>query len=410
MSAKTLIDETPPKEELPIFGRAWRWRMGMRQLLYLVFYSALVCWLLTLLSPLFVVSLIGIVVVVTMVAIIVSRRRSTQQDALAAIIAVAAEREMPLAPALDAVSNQFMGGYRRKVQTLAHYLKEGASLPVALDRVPGTLPDDAEILARIGIVVGNLAGALRESGATRFGVKPVWNAIAQRIGYFLYVLYVIQIVSGFLFYFVIPKLESILKQFEMTPPPPTLLVIQIGQVIQHYGVLYAFLLILESVVLLSLMASFTGWKRLRVPIIDRFLVGKHSALILRSLAWSVEGGYPITRGLELLMGWYPSKWIRKRLGRVIQDVKHGTNWVDSLAHHRLLRKVDASVLESAGRVGNLPWALRETALSAERRLAYRLQIVLQLLTPIVLLALGLVVALLAVAYFAPLIKIIERLS
>lgn len=410
MSTKTLIDETPPKEELPIIGRAWHWRMGMRQLLHLVFYCALVCWLLTLLSPLLVGSLIGTVVAGTMIVIFVSRQRSTQQNALVAIIAVAAEREMPLAPALDAVSNQFTGGYQRQVRTLAHYLKEGDALPVALDRVPGTLPDDAEILARVGSVVGNLAGALREVGATRFGAKPLWNAIARRIGYFLYVLYVIQVVSGFLFYFIIPKLESILKDFGMTPPPPTQLVIRIGHVIQHYGGLYAFLLLVETLALLALLASFTRWRRLRVPVIDRFLVGKHSALILRSLAWIIEGGYPITRGLELLMGWYPSKWVRKRLGRVIQDVKHGTNWVDSLTYHRLLRKVDASVLESAGRAGNLPWALRETALSGERRLAYRLQVVLQVLTPMVLLALGLVVALLAVAYFAPLIKIIERLS
>ena len=409
MSSKTLIDEIPPSKELPIVGRAGRWRMGMRHLLYLIFYSALVCWLLTLIPPLLVVGLIGIVAAFAVVVVLVSRRRSTQQDALVAIIAVAAEREMPLAPALDAVSDQFTGGYRRKVRALAHYLKDGVSFPEALDRVPGTLPAEAEVLARIGSVVGNLAGSLREAGATRFGIKPVWNEIARRICYFLYVIYVIQVVSGFLFYFVIPKFEAILRDFGQTPPPPTLLVIRLGHVLGHYGDFYALLLLVEAAAMLALLASFTRWSRLRVPLIDRFLVRKHTALVLRSLAWVVEAGYPITRGLELLMGWYPSKWVRKRLGRVIQDVNHGSDWVDSLAHHGLLRKVDVSVLESARRAGNLPWALRETALSGERRLAYRLQLVLQLLTPMVLFAIGALVALLAVAYFAPLIQIIEGL-
>ncbi|SIO07911.1 protein transport protein HofC [Singulisphaera sp. GP187] len=409
MSSNTLIDELPPKQDLPFDGKAGRWRMGMRHLLSAVFYSALVCWLLTLVAPLLVGSLIAIVAAFIALVTIVSRRRSTQQDALVAIIAVAAEREMPLAPALDAVSDQFTGGYQRKVRALAHYLKAGVPLPEALDRVPGTLPIESEILARVGSVVGNLAGALREAGATRFEVKPVWNAIAGRIGYFLYVFYVIQIVSGFLCYFIVPKLEAILYDFGVTPPWPTQIVIQSGQVLGHFGGLYALLLLFETAVLLVLLLSFTGWSRLKVPLVDRFLVRKHSALILRSLAWVVEAGYPITRGLELFMGWYPSKWVRERLGRVIQDVNHGTDWVDSLTHHGLLLKPDASVLESARRAGNLPWALRETALSGERRLAYRLQLVLQLLTPIVLLALGLLVALLAVAYFAPLIVIIERL-
>ncbi|WP_406701010.1 type II secretion system F family protein [Singulisphaera sp. Ch08] len=409
MSSKTLIDEIPPNKAWPIDRKARGLRIGLRHLIYLVFYSALACWLLTLIAPILVGSLIGTVAAFAVVVTFLTRRQSTQQDVLVAVIAIAAERGMPLAPALNAVSDQFSGGYRRKVRTLAHYLKDGVSLSESLDRTPGILSPESEILARIGSVVGNLAGALREAGATRFGVKPVWNLIAIRIEYLLYVICVMQAVGGYLFYFILPKIEMILREFGVTPPAPTQLLIQAGDIIAHFGVFYAVLWLFEMGVMLAILASFTGWSRLRVPLVDRLLVRKHSALLLRSLAWIIEGGYPINRGFELLMGWYPSRWVRKALGRVIQDVNHGSDWVDSLVHHGLLRKVDASVLESARRAGNLPWALRETALSGERRLAYGLQIVLQLLAPIALLTLGLLVAFLAVAYFAPLIKIIERL-
>jgi protein transport protein HofC len=101
--------------------------------------------------------------------------------------------------------------------------------------------------------------------------------------------------------------------------------------------------------------------------------------------------------------------MRERLIKVLLDVQHGTDWLESLAHHGLLGRTDAAVLRSARRVGNLPWALRETAESGERRLAYRLEAFLQLLMPIVLVAFGGLVGLIVVAYLSPLITILETL-
>jgi protein transport protein HofC len=54
--------------------------------------------------------------------------------------------------------------------------------------------------------------------------------------------------------------------------------------------------------------------------------------------------------------------------------------------------------------------MRELAETGERRLAYRFQAVVQTLFPIVMVALGLLVAFLALAFFAPLVTLLGRLS
>ena len=54
--------------------------------------------------------------------------------------------------------------------------------------------------------------------------------------------------------------------------------------------------------------------------------------------------------------------------------------------------------------------MRELAETGERRLAYRFQAVIQTLFPLVVIALGAVVAFLAFAFFAPLIVLLGRLS
>jgi len=68
------------------------------------------------------------------------------------------------------------------------------------------------------------------------------------------------------------------------------------------------------------------------------------------------------------------------------------------------------LLESARRVGNLPWALREAAETSERRLAYRYQVLAQWLLPLLLLAIAAVVFFVAVSYFSPLIMLTQRLT
>jgi protein transport protein HofC len=76
----------------------------------------------------------------------------------------------------------------------------------------------------------------------------------------------------------------------------------------------------------------------------------------------------------------------------------------------LIGQAEYSVLQAAQRVGNLPWALREMAAGSHRRLVYRLQAWLQILFPLVILVYGAVVGVFVVAYFAPLVALIERLS
>jgi protein transport protein HofC len=92
------------------------------------------------------------------------------------------------------------------------------------------------------------------------------------------------------------------------------------------------------------------------------------------------------------------------------EVRHGADWGESLQRHGLIRAADAGVLASAKAVGNLGWALRELAETGERRLALRLQAWVQTLFPLVVILLGLVVLVLAAAFFSPLVILVGRLA
>jgi type II secretory pathway component PulF len=86
------------------------------------------------------------------------------------------------------------------------------------------------------------------------------------------------------------------------------------------------------------------------------------------------------------------------------------NWRESLLQTRLISTADAAVLGAAERVGNLEWALEEMADSAMRRMIYRVQALLQILFPILLLVLGFVVMFFVTSLFLPLIALIQGLA
>ena len=178
----------------------------------------------------------------------------------------------------------------------------------------------------------------------------------------------------------------------------------------RYGAPVVLVPLLEVGLLIFLPFSFLGWGSYSVPMFDRLLGRRHTALVLRSLSLMVEAGKPVSLALQILAGHYPAFWVRRRLMQADSDVRHGIEWIQALWRHRLIGSADADVLASAESVGNLAWALSTLADTLERRMVNRFQMAIQTLFPLVILMLGAVVFILVTAYFLPLVDIIQSLT
>ncbi len=86
----------------------------------------------------------------------------------------------------------------------------------------------------------------------------------------------------------------------------------------------------EVILLLYIPFSFGGWMNYKVPIFDRLLTRRHTALIMRALSLVIESNKPIALGLSTLANHYPTKWVRRRLIRVETEVRLGSDWIDAL--------------------------------------------------------------------------------
>jgi type II secretory pathway component PulF len=386
-------------------------------------------------------AVIGLMVMTITSGFVLARLRTARQDALLSILAIAAERGLPLGPAIAAFADQFRGAAHRRVMSIAAEIDAGMPLPDALEgpdphaeRDPhkplrqlvwGRLGEqvyveargrsraatrDTVLLARVGNDTGHLARALRLAGESRLNRIAAWSAVTSRLAYLLMVMLVAEGISAFMLYFVVPKLEAIFLDFNVQMPQVTLFTLQVSRWAIRFAPIVDIFVLAQILLLLYIPFSYSGWMNYRLPIFDRLLVRRHAALVLRALSVAMEGDRPIAPGLQTLAEHYPTRWVRRRLAKVLTDVRLGGDWIESLLRARLIRRTDAEVLASAASVGNLAWACRELAATAERRQNLRMQVLIQALTPLVVILLGVAVALLCLGYFLPLVMLIERLT
>ncbi len=332
--------------------------------------------------------------------------RQSRQKMLLWSLATAAERNMPLESAIEAFAADCRALPGERIHDLAELLKAGWSLPDALERLPDLVPRESLVTIRLGHESGALAESLREAVELRPQRDRLWREASGRINYLLVVLLLGMLFTTFMALKILPIFQGIYADFGLTLPPLTTATFDALTILTGYGPLIGLACLLGLLWVLVAHARGTGWT---VIYPRRLLWQLDTAAILDGLALVAAQERPLVQGIAVLADRYPRWPIRRRLRKVLRGVTAGGDPLGTLAARGLLGRADLAVLQAAQRVGNLAWAIREMADSNRRRLAYRIQILGQVLFPLAILALGAMVMLFVVSCFLPLVMLIQSL-
>ena len=362
---------------LHVFTGKWAW---------FVWVAALVCW-----------------------GMAVFRLRELQRLELLELLALSADRQMPLEPAVRAMAEEEGGLFYTRASRLADALAAGTALAPAIERNRRALPPASSLAAKVGEVTGNVAGALRAIDAARSRPASIAGNPPIRAMSLVYLLAWGGFVATFMAFKIAPAMEKIYKDFHRPLPPMTSYVFAACDSI-WLAVLSAFTLFLGVIMGLYAVVRRLGWLRIELPPASWFFSPREAAIVLRLLALAVDRGQPIGPLLEYLATEYPSGLIRKRARAAAAGIARGDDWSASLRRAKLLRRTDAAILRAAERTGNSSWALREAASNLERRLNYRLALIARVTLPLLILAVGAAVMMFVVGFFLPLVELIAGLA
>jgi type II secretory pathway component PulF len=344
------------------------------------------------------------------------RSQATRQATLLRTLAVALEKQFPLAPFLEALGDEAGGRWRWKVRGMADLISAGVAVPDALEAVPGILPADMVALVRVGARTGNLTGALRE--AATLARRRSENTGVRFPGIFLYLcllFVVLGSISSFIMIWIVPKFKSIFEGFDTKLPALTESIISVSDVGARYWYLMAtfpvFILVMWLAMSVSLEALGWGptWIRplsLAYDLWPRF----KTPHLLRALSIAVDAGRPLADAVTTLAARHPDRMLRRRVKELAAALVRGEECWPLLRSARMLHPGEAAILEAAQRTGNLAWALRAMADGIERRNEYRYQLFAEFLHPMLLAAVGLVIGIFCLGMYLPLTELVNKLS
>jgi type II secretory pathway component PulF len=324
-----------------------------------------------------------------------------ERTSLLWMLVVAAEKQIPLGPAVEAVAWEFGGAMARRARQLAGRLARGYTLEQAVSALRA-LPPESELAIRVGSQTQRLGKALREAIDTRTNFQPLWNTLAGRTYYIAVILFAILATLLFIEIKLEPAFRKIMFDPGIDSPDPQFewMTILVASMSQNP----ACRLVVILLQLFFIYGSLAAMGLVPFPWASRRLA---AATVLKSLAIAMESGWPITRALLLLQHVYPRWRIRARLRRSLRDVETGIDWRQALRLQGLLKQAEVVLLESAQRAGNLPWACREVGLAIERRFINRCQSLLQATLPWLILFLGILVLFVALSVLIPIATLIR---
>ncbi|MBI3862958.1 MAG: type II secretion system F family protein [Planctomycetia bacterium] len=346
------------------------------------------------------------------------RTKATQEATLLWTLAVGVEKQFPLVRFLEALADDERGGWRWKVKGLAELLSAGMSIPEALESVPAILPADTIAMIRVGSQSGNLAGALREAALlSRRRSEGPMVTVPGTILYLSLLLFQFAFVGTFVLYYIIPKYRVIFENFELQLPPLTQSMIRVssaGGDLWLLAVLLVPLGLLAQWLLIAFVLDMLGfgpsWLRRPFGLTLRLSPRLSAPPLLRSLAICVEGGRPLSVALGSLAENHPDISYRQHLAQIFDEVSRGDECWLALRADGMLRRGEPALLEAAQGVGNLPWALRGIADSIDRRAAFRFQVAMQFINPVLTVAVGAAVGLFCTSLYLPVVDLVKMIS
>ncbi|MCR4413248.1 MAG: type II secretion system F family protein, partial [Thermoguttaceae bacterium] len=304
-----------------------------------------------------VMGVLGLVVL----GMVVQRSRRAQWLSLLWTLAVAADRGLPLVPAIEALATEegWAGGWRAR--RVAALLRAGWPLPDALQQVRGTVPRESLVAIRVGHETGAVGPALRQTLERLESGVRVWGDLGDRFVYLGVLFGMAILTAGFLLTRVVPAFQRILLEFNVVVPRISQVVFDLSGVMAQYWYLTAPLHLLALALIGYGIFRYCGWLEWDLPGLGFAFRRLHAANLLDCLALVAHRDQPMTRTLALLAGAYPRRAIRRRLGKVLADLEAGADWCESFWRRGLIGRAEYTVLQAAQRVGNLPWAISRMA-------------------------------------------------
>ncbi len=220
------------------------------------------------------------------------------------------------------------------------------------------------------------------------------------------------VLIGILVGLVLPRFAAFYADFSAQLPSITVWLMTVATFIRQKlkWILASFaILILLFVLLKKRKGFFMWWERLKMkmPVASRLLQDSSVALFSRTLGLLLEAGISLLASVEVAAQAVPNRYLTSRLEKVAENLRNGQSLHDSLSETRVFPELALDMVRIGENSANLPGMLTEVADFYDERLRDRIQILVSLIEPVIIIFIGLVAAAMILSIYLPIFNIIR---
>jgi general secretion pathway protein F len=286
---------------------------------------------------------------------------------------------------------------------------QGNPLHQALARHRAVFPDLFINMVQVGENSGTLDEALQRLADFLENQARTRARIQAALAYPVLMTLVGSGVLAFLFVFVVPKITRMLQEMEMALPWPTLLLINLVDLLVDWWWLLAIGLVACVTLLLRYRRSESGRLRtdqmlLKAPLIGRLLLLIATSRFSRTLGTLLQSGVPLIKALDISRNLLANRVLSQAVESAIVKVQEGGSLAVALRESAVFPPMLVQVTAAGEQSGKLEEMLFRVADTYEHQSDLSITGMLSLLEPLMILFMGGVVGFAVLAILLPIFQ------
>ncbi len=306
--------------------------------------------------------------------------------------------------------------FKNIIADIYSQVQSGKGLSEAMEKYPSVFTNIFISMIKVGEISGNLDKSLEYLSIQ---LQREYELRSKAKGAMIYPSVIVgaMLIIGILMsIFVLPKLTSIFKEFNTDLPATTKAVIAVADFMSANGTLVIFGIIGLVIAIISIYKTYPGKKAfdiffLHFYVINNIIKKINLARFSRILSSLLKSGIPIVQGLEVASNSLSNIPYRELVSQSSVDVKLGKPLTESLnRNNQLFPILVVQMLQVGEESGTVENILEQLALHYEDEVDTTLRNLSSVIEPLLLLLIGGIVGLLAMALIAPIYNISQNIQ
>lgn len=298
------------------------------------------------------------------------------------------------------------------LEDLETKLKDGAAMAEVCGRYPDVFDEIFLSNVRTAEKGGGLYQALCEYQSYLSRRIAFQSTLKKAIAYPVFLVFTLVVVLGFLFVFIVPSFSELFDSFNAELPYATRLVLGLAET---FPIFAGFLIVaaLSLAVFLKLTKERVSLRqrldglKLRIPVAGRIIQQSRYAQISRNMSTMVTSGMPLVAALESLADSFGKTFSGPQLHAIREQVMEGVPLHKAMLEQNLMSEQAVMLIEAGESAGDLSGMLSEVADYYETELTDRLDVIMSLFEPALMLIIGFVVGGIIVSMYLPIFYLAE---